>query len=142
MWLRHWRDGNRPPALWSAGMLLWAAGAVVNIQADQHLLDLRQAAAAVATGDSPDAAGDGVAMSSYHIPQAGLFRYVSAANYLGEILEWAGYAAACGHVAAYSFAFFTACMLAPRAVQHHRDYQARFGWQYPYQRKALVPWLW
>ena len=49
-----------------------------------------------------------------------LFEYVSCANYLGEIIEWFGYALACWNIAGLSFVVFTVCNLIPRAMQHHR----------------------
>ena len=38
--------------------------------------------------------GRTAAPAGYHIPHAGMFRYVSGANFLGEIVEWAGFALA------------------------------------------------
>lgn len=110
VWLELWR-GDDAPLRWALGMALWAAGAVANMQADHHLLDLRRAAAAAA--DPADAADPGTdakappAQRVYRIPHAGLFRWVSAANYAGEIGEWTGYALASGHGAAWAFAAFT-----------------------------------
>lgn len=45
---------------------------------------------------------------------------VSGANFLGEILEWCGYAVAAGTLPAFAWAFFTVCSIGPRAVHHHR----------------------
>lgn len=50
----------------------------------------------------------------------GLFEYVSGANYLGEIVEWFGYAVATWSLAALSFAVFSLCFIGPRAFYHHR----------------------
>ncbi len=80
--------------------------------------------------------------AGYFIPQGGLFCYVSGANFLGEILEWSGWALAAWRLPAVAFAYFTACNLAPRAWQHHRDYVQRFGSSYPPHRRALIPFLW
>jgi 3-oxo-5-alpha-steroid 4-dehydrogenase 1 len=93
---------------------MWAAGAAVNLQADYHLIALRAAK------------GEG-----YHIPTAGLFEFVSGANFLGEIIEWTGYAIACNHLGAYAFAWFTCCNLVPSALRNHADNQTRFGPRYP-----------
>lgn len=50
-------------------------------------------------------------------------RYVSGANFFGEIVEWAGFAVASGGaLSSVAFAFFTACNIAPRALQHHKWY--------------------
>lgn len=49
-----------------------------------------------------------------------MFEYVSGANFLGEIIEWVGYAIVAGTVVAWSFALFTLANIAPRAMAHHR----------------------
>lgn len=50
----------------------------------------------------------------------GLFEYVSAANYFGEVVEWCGYGLASWSVQGGAFALFTFCVLLSRALQHHR----------------------
>lgn len=50
----------------------------------------------------------------------GLFTYVSGANYLGEIIEWIGYALATWSPPGLAFAFFSLCYLGQRASHHHR----------------------
>ena len=40
-----------------------------------------------------------------------------------------------------AFAFFTACNIGPRAYQHHQWYLAKFGSDYPRERKAVIPFL-
>jgi len=77
----------------------------------------------------------------YQIPRGGLFELVSCPNYLGEIVEWVGFALATRSPAAWVFAFFTACNLAPRARAHHRWYRRTFP-DYPPGRRALVPYCW
>ena len=51
----------------------------------------------------------------------GMFEWVSCANFLGEIVEWTGFAVACWSLPAAVFALMTACNLAPRAIHHHRS---------------------
>jgi protein-S-isoprenylcysteine O-methyltransferase Ste14 len=79
--------------------------------------------------------------TGYKIPQAGAFRLVSAPNYLGEILEWVGFAIAAQTLAGWAFAAFTFANLAPRAVSNHRWYRAQFA-DYPKARRALIPFIW
>ena len=74
------------------------------------------------------------------MPRGGLFRYVSCPNYLGEILEWLGWAVATWSLAGLAFAVFTLSNLGPRAFSHHRWYQERFP-DYPPERRALLPFL-
>jgi 3-oxo-5-alpha-steroid 4-dehydrogenase 1 len=106
-----------------AGLAVFAAGLAINWHSDAVLRDLR---AGGRTG--------------YTIPRRGLFRWVSAANYFGEIVEWAGFALAARTWAAAAFALFTIANLAPRAFTHHKLYREQFP-DYPAERKALVPWL-
>ena len=79
--------------------------------------------------------------SGYRVPFGGGFAYVSAPNYLGEIIEWVGFALAAGTLAAWAFALFTFANLAPRALANHRWYRERFA-EYPPERRALIPFLW
>jgi 3-oxo-5-alpha-steroid 4-dehydrogenase 1 len=113
-----------PPA-WGGAMVVGAAlflgGAILNIDSDGRLLRLRKS-------------GDG----GYRIPHGGWFRWVSCPNYLGEIIEWAGFAVLTGNIAALSFAVWTAANLAPRALTHHKWYLKTFP-DYPAERTALVP---
>ena len=50
----------------------------------------------------------------------GAFEYVSGANFLGEIVEWWGFALASWSLPAVAFALFTTCNIGPRAYTHHR----------------------
>lgn len=77
----------------------------------------------------------------YSVPQGGLYRWVSCPNYLGEIVEWAGWAIATWSWAGLAFAVWTAANLAPRAWFHHNWYQERFD-DYPEDRRALLPLVW
>lgn len=79
--------------------------------------------------------------TGYRVPQAGAFRLVSAPNYLGEILEWVGFALAAQTLVAWAFAAFTVANLGPRALSNHRWYRERFP-DYPKERRALIPFVW
>jgi protein-S-isoprenylcysteine O-methyltransferase Ste14 len=107
-----------------AGLALFVAGAVINHRSDQALRSLR------APGES-----------GYKIPQGGLFRWVSCPNYLGEIIEWAGWALATWSLPGLSFAVWTFANLAPRARANHIWYRRMFA-DYPAGRKALIPGVW
>jgi steroid 5-alpha-reductase/3-oxo-5-alpha-steroid 4-dehydrogenase 1 len=106
------------------GAGLFAVGYLVNRQADATLRSLR----------SPGESG-------YQIPRGGLYRWVSCPNYLGEIVEWIGWAIATWSLPGTAFALWTVVNLAPRARSHHQWYQERFP-DYPDARKALVPGIW
>ncbi len=106
------------------GVTLFAAGFVLNLHSDHVLRSLR------APGET-----------GYRIPFGGGFEYVSAPNYLGEILEWVGFALAAQTLAAWAFAAFTFANLAPRALSNHRWYREKFP-DYPENRRALIPFIW
>ena len=71
----------------------------------------------------------------------GMFRVIRHPNYLGEIIEWIGWAIATWSLAGLAFAVWTAANLVPRARSHHQWYRESFA-DYPPDRKALVPRLW
>ncbi|XP_022046986.2 3-oxo-5-alpha-steroid 4-dehydrogenase 2b [Acanthochromis polyacanthus] len=114
---------------WSAdyryktGLLLFYTGMAINIHSDCILRNLRKPNEIV-----------------YKIPTGGVFEYVSGANYLGEIVEWFGYAVATWSLPTLSFALFSLCFIGPRAYYHHRFYQEKFK-DYPKFRKALIPFI-
>ena len=103
------------------GLAVFAAGFALNLHSDNILLGLRK----------PGRAG-------YAIPNGGAFRYVSCPNYLGELLEWSGWALATWSLGGLAFFIYSAANLAPRALSHHRWYRERFA-DYPARRKALIP---
>lgn len=105
------------------GGLLFLIGMFVNIQSDTLLIRLRK---------HPE---DG-----YKIPYGGLFKWVSAPNLGGELLEWAGFALLCWNAPATCFAFFTFCNLFPRALANHAWYKQQFS-NYPSERKAVIPFI-
>lgn len=108
--------------LWG-GILLFAAGWMINQHSDAVLLALRK----------PGEAG-------YRIPVGGLYRWISCPNYFGEVLEWCGWALATWSLPGLGFALYTAANLVPRALDHHRWYQKTFP-DYPKERRAVLPFL-
>jgi 3-oxo-5-alpha-steroid 4-dehydrogenase 1 len=76
--------------------------------------------------------------SGYRVPIGGLFRWVGSPQYLGEIVQWTGWAIMTWSLAGLAFALFTFCNLAPRALSNHRWYREKFP-DYPPNRKALIP---
>ena len=92
-----------------SGLSIFIAGFLINLDSDKRLRQLRSSSEGVLPGKK-----------TYGIPRGGLFEYVSAANYFGEIVEWTGFAIASGHVAALLFAVSSGVFLTIRGVQHHR----------------------
>ena len=103
------------------GAAVFAGGIVLNVHSDGILRGLRKQGGA-----------------GYVVPDRGAFRYVSSPNYLGEILEWTGWAIATWSPGGLAFCVYTIANLVPRARSNHRWYQERFT-DYPPSRRALIP---
>lgn len=114
-----WLTGPR----FVAGAVLFACGLAINIHADQVLIRLRR-----------------THETGYAIPHGGLYGWVSCPNYLGELMEWCGWAVLTWSPAGLVFAVWTAANLVPRALSNHRWYRERFP-EYPGGRKAMFPFL-
>ena len=82
-------------------------GFYINLDSDSRLKDLRSGR-------------HGARDNEYRIPRGGLFEVVSCPNYLGEILEWIGFAIAAVNPAAIFFAIFTMAFLLPRGYHNHK----------------------
>jgi protein-S-isoprenylcysteine O-methyltransferase Ste14 len=74
----------------------------------------------------------------YHIPQTFLYKYLSAPNYFGEIIEWLGWAILTWSISGVVFFIWVIANLFPRAIAHHRWYKNKFD-DYPKNRKAIIP---
>lgn len=122
--LQGWAWLQQPVFL--AGVLIAIYGWVTNFQADNILLRLRSPA-------QPS-------QERYRIPYGGAFRWVSCANYFGEILWWLGWALMSSTAAGWVFWIFTLSNLVPRAWDNHRWYLQKFS-DYPKDRKAVFPFL-
>lgn len=107
-----------------AGVILFIIGFILHVSSDATLIKLRSAGG-----------------QEYHIPRGGGYRFVSCPNYLGEIIQWMGWALATFSLAGLAFAVYTVCNLLPRALDHHRWYQKNFA-DYPRRRMAMIPFLW
>ena len=105
------------------GLVLFVAGLAINVHSDRVLLELR------ARGDR-----------GYAVPNRGLHRLVASPNYLGELIEWTGFAVLTWSPAAAVFVFWSAANLVPRALTHLRWYRRTFP-DYPRERRALFPYL-
>lgn len=114
-WLADWR--------FITGVVIFLIGYAINRWADTQLRSLRK------PGEV-----------DYNIPHGGLFRWVSCPNYLGEIIEWSGWAIATWSLPGLAFAFWTFANLAPRAFSHHNWYRKTFP-DYPKERRAIIPWV-
>lgn len=107
------------------GVLVFFAGMALNKASDRQLASLRR----VDEGKG-----------GYKIPHGLAYRWVSCPNYLGEIIQWIGWAVATWSLAGWVFAIWTMANLAPRALANHRWYRENFE-DYPADRRALIPYL-
>lgn len=78
--------------------------------------------------------------SGYKIPYGSMYRFVSCPNYLGELLQWTGFALASWSLPALAFVAFTAANLIPKAMASHKWYREKFA-DYPAERKAVIPFV-
>ena len=78
--------------------------------------------------------------TEYKIPQGGFYRWVACPNYLGEILEWGGFALATWSMPALAFFLWSFANLVPRAISHHKWYPRNFE-NYPQGWKSVIPYL-
>jgi hypothetical protein len=106
------------------GGAIFILGFIVNQHADDILINLRKA------GET-----------GYRVPHGWLFDYVASPNYLGEIVEWIGFAIATWSLPGLAFALFTAANVIPRASSNLKWYRETFP-GYPADRKALIPRVW
>ena len=105
------------------GVGVFVLGFVINTHADTVLIKLRK----------PGETG-------YKMPRGGLYERVTCPNYLGELIEWVGFAIASWSLPGLAFAVYTAANLVPRALANRRWYRERFP-DYPAHRKALIPYV-
>ena len=107
-----------------AGILLFIVGMAVNLYSDHVIRHLRK------PGDT-----------RHYLPQKGMYRYVTSANYLGEIMEWTGFALAAATPAAWVFPIWTAANLIPRAHAIYNRYREEFGKEALADKKRIIPFI-
>ena len=97
-------EGSAYLLRWNAivGIALFIIGLAVNWHSDHVIRHLRQ------PGDT-----------RHYLPQRGMYRYVTSANYLGELTEWVGFALA--------------------AI--HKKYRTEFGDSAVGNRKRIIPFI-
>ena len=107
------------------GALIFVAGMVINLHSDYIIRHLRK------PGDT-----------RHYLPQKGMFRYVTSANYLGEFTEWVGFAVLTWSWAGAVFALWTFANLAPRADAIHKSYREQFPEGFKGRNvKRIIPFL-
>ena len=108
------------------GFLIFLIGMYINIQSDDIIRNLRK------DGDS-----------RHYLPKEGMFRYVTSANYFGELVEWIGFAILTWSWSGAVFALWTFANLAPRAARIYERYKLEFGNQLNTKKtKRIIPFIW
>ena len=92
----YYADWFSKPYIWIGGAI-FLAGMAINLHSDYIIRNLRK------PGDK-----------RHYIPKGGMFRFVSSANYFGELTEWIGFAIASMSWSGVVFAWWTFANLAPR----------------------------
>lgn len=105
------------------GLLLFFTGMAINWHSDHIIRHLRR------PGDT-----------RHYLPSKGMYRYVTSANYLGEIIEWAGWAILTWSLSGLVFLWWTVANLVPRANAIWHRYKEEFG-DAVGNRKRVFPFL-
>ncbi len=107
------------------GTLIFIFGMAVNLHSDYIIRHLRK------PGDT-----------RHYIPKGGMFKYVSSANYFGEITEWFGFAILTWSLPGALFCIWTFANLAPRAGSLYKKYEEEFGEEFSkLKRKKVIPFI-
>ena len=111
----------RPLSLF--GIAAFFLGMGINLHSDHVIRHLRK------PGDT-----------NHYLPSKGLYRYVTSANYFGELIEWIGFALFTTIPAAWVFVIWTAANLIPRSAAIHKCYRTEFGAAVR-KRKSIIPFI-
>jgi 3-oxo-5-alpha-steroid 4-dehydrogenase 1 len=105
------------------GIFLFFTGMAINLHSDHVIRNLRK------PGDT-----------NHYLPEKGLYKYITSANYFGEIVEWIGFAILTWSLAGAVFAIWTCANLIPRANSIYINYKKEFG-DKVMNRKRVIPFI-
>lgn len=107
------------------GTLIFFTGWVINMHSDHIIRHLRK------PGDT-----------KHYLPKKGLYKYVTSANYLGEITEWLGFAILTWSYAGLVFFWFSCCNLVPRSNAIYEKYAEEFPDEFDRKKlKRIIPFI-
>ena len=107
------------------GTLIFIAGWIINMHSDHVIRNLRK------PGDT-----------NHYLPKKGLYKYVTSANYFGEITEWLGFAILTWSFAGLLFWWFSCCNLVPRANSIYLKYEQEFPNEFDRKKlKRIIPFI-
>ena len=108
------------------GLIVFFTGMGINLHSDHVIRNLRK------PGDT-----------KHYIPRKGFYKYVTSANYFGELTEWIGFAILTWSPAGLLFAVWTFANLGPRAKSLTQKYVQEFGEEYTkLNKKHIIPFIW
>lgn len=133
-WLFHFARMSNPdayPESWLTswqfilGTCIFILGFIINLHSDYVIRHLRK------PGDS-----------NHYLPKKGMYRFVTSANYFGEIIEWLGWAILTWSWAGLTFFWFTCCNLVPRANSIYHRYEQEFPDEFDSKKlKRVFPFI-
>lgn len=107
------------------GTCIFIAGMIINLHSDYVIRHLRK------PGDT-----------NHYLPKKGLYKYVTSANYFGEITEWLGFAILTWSPAGLLFFWFSCCNLIPRANSIYHKYEEEFPEEFNRKKlKRIIPFI-
>lgn len=116
-WIHSWQ--------FIAGTVIFFVGMAINWNSDSVIRSLRK------PGDT-----------KHYLPKKGMYRYVTSANYLGEIIEWAGFALLTWSFAGLVFLWFTFANLVPRSNSIYHKYENEFPEEFGKRKlKRIFPFV-
>jgi 3-oxo-5-alpha-steroid 4-dehydrogenase 1 len=122
------REGSRWFCSWQfiLGICLFIIGYIINLRSDYIIRHLRKA-----RNDT-----------KHYFPRGFMFKYVTSANYLGELIEWLGFAILTWSVSGLVFFIWTFANLVPRANAIYKRYQKKFPEEMKNkQLKRVIPFI-
>ena len=128
-WIFYLSPADRYTSQWFAapqfilGTVLFFVGMGINCHSDYIIRHLRT------PGDT-----------RHYLPSGGLYRYVTSANYFGEIVEWTGWAILTWSLSGTVFLWWTFANLVPRANAIWHRYREEFG-EAVGSRKRIFPFI-
>lgn len=107
------------------GAVIFFTGMGININSDSYIRSLRK------PGDS-----------AHYFPNKRMYRYVTSANYFGELLEWTGFAILSWSAPGVLFVYWTAANLVPRAHMINKKYKKDFPEEFAVTKpKRILPFI-
>ena len=107
------------------GTVIFFIGWIINMHSDHVIRHLRK------PGDT-----------NHYLPKKGMYKYVTSANYLGEITEWLGFAILTWSLAGLLFFWFSCCNLVPRSNAIYKKYEEEFPDEFDRKKlKRIIPFI-